>query len=155
MGKRLNFTFEEFFKSDEAKKLGLDNTTKNPTYLNNWMNLVHFVLQPVRDKIVKNKIGSCLIICGAFRCPELVRIKGWSKTGHPQGECADLKVPQVSSEKLFYFIKDMIVKKEIDVDQLIWEKDSNCVHVGYRGTSNRNQVMIRTIINGKFDYKVV
>ena len=155
MGKRLNFTFEEFFKSDEAKKLGLDNTTKNPEYLNNWMNLVHFVLQPIRDKVVKTNLGTCLIICGAFRCLELVIKKGWSKQGHPSGECADIKVPNVPCERLFNFIREMIKLGEIEVDQLIWEKDSNCIHIGYRGRRNRKQIMIRTIENNKFKYVYV
>lgn len=152
MAKKLNFTFQEFFKSDEANKLGLSNTTSNPVHLNNWMNLVHFCLQPIRDKIVNTKLGSSLIICGAFRCAKLVQIKGWAKTGHPDGECADLKVNGVSSEKLFRFIHQMFLNKEIEYDQLIWEKDSNCVHIGYRGDNNRKQTMIRSLLNGKYIY---
>ena len=56
MGKILNFTFEEFFNSDIAKAKGINNTTSNPKHLNNWMNLVHFVLQPIRNKVVSSKL---------------------------------------------------------------------------------------------------
>lgn len=152
MSKVLNFTFQEFFKSDEAKRLGLANTTTNPVHLNNWMNLVVFCLQPIRNKIVSSKLGPYLNIEGAFRCAKLVEIKHWSKTGHPDGECADLSVPGVSSEKLFYFIYDMKKKNEIDYDQLIWEKDTNCVHIGYRGDKCRHQTMIRTVKSGQYIY---
>ena len=40
MSKKLNFTFQEFFNSDIAKINNIDNTTCNPIYLTNWMNLV-------------------------------------------------------------------------------------------------------------------
>ena len=56
------------------------------------MNLVHFVLQPIRDKVVSSKLGTCLRIVGAYRSPKLVLVLGSAKTGHPDGECADLVV---------------------------------------------------------------
>ena len=155
MGKILNFTFEEFFNSDIAKAKGINNTTSNPKHLNNWMNLVHFVLQPIRNKVVSSKLGTCLKVVGAYRSPKLVLALGSAKTGHPDGECADLVVPGITQEKLFNFIIDMYKNKEIEYDQLIWEKDSNCVHIGYRGTQNRKQTMIRTKVGGKYHYENV
>lgn len=148
MAKKLNFTFKEFFNSDEAKKRGINNTTINPEYLTNWMNLVVFCLQPIRDKL-----GKPVNITSGFRSPDLVNVLKSSKTGHPQGCCADLSVKGMSKQELFNFIKDMIKNKEIEVDQLILEYDNNCVHIGYRTTTNRNQVLTRTKVNGKYKYE--
>lgn len=150
MAKKLNFTYKEFFKSDEAKRRNIDNTTTNPEYLTNWMNLVVFCLQPIR-----NKLNKPINITGAFRSSKLVDALKSSKTGHPQGQCADLSVDGMSKKELFDFIKDMIKNKEIEVDQLILELDSNCVHIGYKTTVNRNQVLIRTKVNGKYKYENV
>lgn len=148
--KRLNFTFEEFFHSDIAKKNNINNTTTNPTYLNNWMNLVVYCLQPIRDKLDKP-----IIITGAYRCPKLVKILNSSTTGHPQGECADIKATDLTQKQLFEFIIDMFKNGEIEYDQLIWEKDSNCIHIGYRGKNNRKQTMIRDIVKGSYVYKTI
>lgn len=152
MSKKLNFTFEEFFKSDIAKKNNINNTTSNPKHLNNWMNLVVFCLQPIRDKLVSSKKSSCLNITGAFRSPQLVKFLGSETTGHPDGECADLSAPNMTQLDLFHFIIKMIKNNEIEVDQLIYEYDTNCVHIGYRTTSNRHQIMTRKIVNGKYIY---
>lgn len=153
MGNKLNFTFEEFFKSDIAKANGIDNTTKDPRHLNNWMNLVCYCLQPIRDHIVNSKLGTCLIIEGAYRCPKLVNILKSSKTGHPDGECADIRVPNLSQEKLFTIIVDMFKSGKIEYDQLIWEKDSNCIHIGYRGPNNRKETLIRTKDSSGYHYQ--
>ncbi len=147
MAKKLNFTFQECFKSDIAKAYGINNTTSNPEYLNNWMNLVVYCLQPIRDKL-----GKPMNITGAFRSPKLVEKLKSSTTGHPQCQCADLSVNGMTQEQLFNFIKDMYKNGEIEYDQLIWEKDSNCVHIGYKTTVNRHQTMIRDKINGKYIY---
>lgn len=147
MSKKLNFTFQEFFNSDIAKINNIDNTTCNPIYLTNWMNLVVYCLQPIRDKL-----GKPITITGAYRSPKLVEKLKSSTTGHPQGQCADLAVTGLSQENLFNFIIEMYKNKEIEYDQLIWEKDSNCVHIGYKTSGNRCQTMVRDKINGKYIY---
>mgnify|MGYP006898260403 CR=1 FL=1 len=53
-------------------------------------------------------------------------------------------------------IKELAYSKsyENDFDQIIWEQDSNCVHLGYRHGNNRKQVLIRyKDRNGKLVYK--
>lgn len=150
MTKKLNFTFQEFFNSDIAKKYGINNTTTNPVHLTNWMNLVVFCLQPIR-----NKLGKPINITGAFRSTALVKKLNSATTGHPDGECADMTVNGMTQKALFYFIIDMYKNGEIEYDQLIWEQDSNCVHIGYRLSGNRKQTMIRKIVNGKYVYENV
>ena len=92
------------------------------------------------------------ILTGADRSPKLVEKLKSSTTGHPQGQCADLAVTGLSQENLFNFIIEMYKNKEIEYDQLIWEKDSNCVHIGYKTSGNRCQTMVRDKINGRYIY---
>lgn len=156
-----NFSYEEFFKSEYADKLKINNTTNNPRILTNWMRLVMCGLQPIRNEVVKVQPSAFMIITGAFRHQELIKkvfsVYGivMSNTGHPDGECADIVISGPSGnwtcEKTFNFILQMLKKKLIELDQLIWEKDSNCIHVGYRHRANRNQVLIRTK-NSKGDF---
>ena len=49
-------------------------------------------------------------------------------------------------------IKALIKAGLIEVDQLIYEYDTNCCHVGYRAGNNRKQIMIRKRVSNKLVY---
>ncbi len=149
----LYFSFFELFKSDEAKKHGWDNTTSDPKILTNLMNLTWYLLNPIRNEIFKKyRVG--LGLTGGFRCEKLREFLKASKTGHPNGECADLKCAALTAKQLFYFIYDLAKKGLIEYDQLILEHNAtgDCVHIGYRKDACRHQTMVRTIVNGEFVY---
>lgn len=149
MTKKLNFTFQEFFDSETAKKNKIDNSTSNPIYLTNWMNLVVFCLQPIREKLNK-----ALNIVSAYRCEKLNLIVGGSNTSqHSNGMAADLSAKSMTKKELFEFIINMYKNNEIEFDQLIWEQDSNCVHISYNTAGNRKQILIRYKLNGKLVYE--
>lgn len=46
--KELNFTFAEFFRSDYAKRLGINNVTSDPKILTTIMTTICCLLQPIR-----------------------------------------------------------------------------------------------------------
>lgn len=152
----LYFNFSELFKSEIAQKNGWDNTTSNAKILTNLMNLTWYILNPIRIEIYKKyKVG--LNIESAYRCEKLRAYLGASKTGHPDGECADLKCSAMTSVQLFEFIRNMAKQRIIEYDQLILEHNTNdtCLHIGYRKGACRHETMIRSIINGNYVYKKV
>ncbi len=176
----LNFTFAEFFRSDYAKRLDVDNVTSDPKILTTIMTTVCCLLQPIRmlcnmfdivtpdndlnpyktyELIKLSKVTNIgLNLTGGFRsktliekCKKLLGIT-MASTGHPDGECADLNRPGWTNLKLFCVLKALHKAGYLDFDQLIYEYDTNCCHVGYRGKKNRNQIMIRKVVNKKLVY---
>lgn len=179
---KLNFTFEEFFNSDYAKQLGVSNITSDPKILNNIMTTICCLLQPIRSlcnlytieitgtpdpkrnyplikRFKPDNVG--ITITGGYRSQALINACKtklgviMSKTGHPDGQCADLKRAPWTNLTLFCVLKALHKEGLISVDQLIYEYDTNCCHVGYKATGNREQIMIRKKINGKLVYGTV
>lgn len=131
----LNFTMSELIHSDIAIKHNINNMP-DINSLDNMLNLIVYCLQPIRDKL-----GKPITITSGYRCSRLVEILKSSKTGHPQGQCADLKVNGMTQQSLFDFIR----KSGIEYDQLILEDnaDGYCVHIGYRKGNNRRETLLR------------
>lgn len=79
------FTIEELCKSETAERLGIDNTPSEEIV----KNLTYFgekILDPLRESW-----GSAIIVNSGFRCPELNKAVGGSKTSvHPLGWAVDL-----------------------------------------------------------------
>lgn len=145
---KLYFDFEnDLFNSATAKARGIKNTTSDPIILTHLMQLVFYCLNPFRTWLNKPVIVEC-----AYRCDQLNTILGGASTGHPQGYCADIRVNGMPQEQLFHKFIECIKSGIVEVDQLIWEKDSNCLHVGYRHNNNRHQIKVRTKVNNKFIY---
>lgn len=178
--KELNFTFAEFFRSDYAKRLGINNVTSDPKILTTIMTTICCLLQPIRAlcnmfdivttdndlnpyknyelKRLAKPTNIGINLEGGFRSKDLIAkcksVLGvvMASTGHPDGECADLSRPSWTNLKLFCVIKALHKAGYIEFDQLIYEYDTNCCHVGYRGKNNRNQIMIRKVVNHKLVY---
>lgn len=151
MADKLFFDFvNDMFNSDTAKSNGINNTTNNPQILTNLLYLIWYLLNPLRILL-----GVPIIVECAYRCHALNVILGGSSTGHPQGYCADISVNGWSQEKLFKKIVEQVKAGKItEFDQIIWEQDSNCVHLGYRHGNNRKQILIRyKDKDGKLVYK--
>ena len=149
MTEKLYFDFEnDLFNSATAKRKGINNTTNNPKILSRLMYLTWYLLNPLRVLI-----GLPIIVVCAYRCPDLNAIFKGAKTGHPEGYCADIMVNGWTQEKLFNTILNIIKSKKItEFDQIIWEKDTNCIHVSYRHGNNRKEVLIRTCTKGVYLY---
>lgn len=130
-----NFSLYEFTDSPTAKKLGINNLPGNEE-IKNIILLTVNLLQPARDEF-----GKVIKINSGYRCPELNREIGGSKTSqHLKGQAADLN--SEDNAKLW----DILSK--LDFTQLIWYYDDSkkngkpCpdfIHVGYNKDNLKKQ----------------
>jgi uncharacterized protein YcbK (DUF882 family) len=126
------FTIAELCKSDTAVRKNIDNSPTSEI-INNLEQLVRYILDPLREKY-----GKPIRVNGAYRCPELNKAVGGSKTSqHMKGLAADITVgSSTQNKKLFQLIIDM----DLPYDQLIDEKNFRWIHVSY--TKNpRKQIL--------------
>lgn len=144
-----NFTLSEFVKSQQAERLGIDNTPPQ-VVINNLKQLVVNVLQPVRMHY-----GKTMVVSSGYRSPALNKAVGGSKTSdHMTGCAADIEVPGVSNYDLAVYIRD-----NLPFTQVILEfytpgiPDSGWVHVSYDEEDLKKQVLTAARINGKTVYQ--
>ena len=123
------FTNKELTESGTAKRLGI----KNEPTKEQWTNLFAIrdnVLNPLREKF-----GKPIKITSGFRCPELKKAVGGKPTSqHTKGEAVDI----VADDNKALFD---LIKSNFDFDQLLNEHDYSWIHVSYRKSGNRNQVL--------------
>ena len=125
----LNFTISELIKSDTAEKNGINNTP-DINSLDNLLELIFYVLQPLRDKLKKP-----IVITSGFRSVKVNKLVGGvDNSQHLYGQAADITVNGMSAAQLFDFVKN----SGIEYDQCINEYNS-WVHVSYNKGHNRKQ----------------
>ena len=128
------FTFNELYHSDTAIKHGIDNTPTPEARLN-LLKLRENILNPAREKL-----GSAIWINSGYRSPELNShpdIKGSSTSDHMTGCAADLDThSKKKNQELFAILVEMG-----NFDQLIWENGGEWIHVSYRQSGNRGQIL--------------
>lgn len=125
----LNFTISELVKSDTAEKNGINNTP-DINSLDNLLELIFYVLQPLRDKLKKP-----IVITSGFRSVKVnALVGGVSNSQHLYGQAADITVSGMSTAQLFDFVKN----SGIEYDQCINEYNS-WVHISYNKGHNRKQ----------------
>ena len=144
----VNFSLQEFTKSQTAIRQGLDNTP-GEEHLANAKELFANVVQPVR-----NKFGVTVINSG-YRGPALNEaVGGSSKSQHCKGQAVDIECPGTPNYDVAKWIED-----NLEFDQLILEfytpgiPDSGWVHVSYNSEENRKSVLTALKENGKTVYK--
>lgn len=134
-----NFTLEELTYSSTAKKYGIDNTPNN-SELNSLRELCEAILQPIR-----NKYGKSIVVSSGYRNLRLNKlVKGSPTSQHVKGEAADIHTvsdTKSDNKKLFDLIKDMVLKGEIYVGQLINEYDYNWIHISLPNNKHKNQIL--------------
>ena len=125
----LNFTISVLCKSDTAERHGLKNTP-DINSLDNLLELIFYVLQPIREVLKKP-----MIITSGFRSVEVNKLVGGvGNSQHLYGQAADFVVNDMSPAQVVEFIK----KSGIEYDQLLNEYDQ-WVHVSYNKGHNRRQ----------------
>lgn len=127
------FTISELCDSEKAVEFKIENKS-TPEIDKRLEALVDNVLDPLRTWY-----GKPINVSSGYRCPELNRIVGGSKTSqHMKGEAADITVySRTENKKLFDYIKD-----NLPYDQLIDEHDLAWVHVSFKADGvNRKQVL--------------
>ena len=145
-----NLTLDEATKSATAIKNGISNKPSGE-HLSNLMAIAQNVFQPVRDHF-----GKPIAITSGYRSQALNDlIGGASGSQHSKGEALDLDADVfggLENYQLFHYIKDNLA-----FDQLIWEfgddENPDWVHVSYKATGNRGEVLMCVKQNGKTIYK--
>ena len=126
------FTIKELCNSIEAKKRGIDNSP-NSVIIRHLNLLVHFILDPLREKY-----GKPITVSSGYRCQELNKIIGGSKNSqHMKGLAADITVGSVFENKKLF---NLIIKLDLPFDQLIDENNYKWVHVSY-SAKPRKQIL--------------
>ena len=127
----LNFTISELIKSDAAAKNNINNMPDLKS-LDNLLNLIFYVLQPLRDKVQRP-----IIISSGYRCEKVNRLVGGkSNSQHLIGRAADFKIQGMTIQAAIDFIK----RSGIEFDQLINEYD-RWVHISFSKGNNRKQIL--------------
>jgi uncharacterized protein YcbK (DUF882 family) len=123
------FTIKELCKSYTATSHGITNSPSKEIE-HNLEELVYFILDPLREAY-----GKPIKVNSGYRCPELNKIVGGSKTSqHVKGYAADISVGNKSeNERLFNLIQEL----NLPFDQLIDEKNFSWVHVSYNQTPRK------------------
>jgi hypothetical protein len=128
-----NFTLEEMVSSETARSRKISNTP-SPEVLASLQLLVDNVLQPVRDLY-----GKTVHVNSGYRSVALNKAVGGAENSqHIQGRAADISVGGKAENKALF---DLICRSGIRFDQLIDEYDYRWVHVSYRESGNRQQVL--------------
>jgi len=131
-----NFRYYEFFKSHTAKRLRINNYTKNPKIIFNIELLATFVLQPIRDHF-----GPIKVLSG-YRCPELNKAIGGSPTSnHILGQAADIE-PFDKDISLIDIIE--FISRNLQFRNCILEyPPGGWIHIDYRENDNLNLIKLK------------
>lgn len=126
------FTIKELCKSSTATAKGIDNSP-NSEIVKNLEQLIDNILDPLRERY-----GKPITVNSGYRCPELNKAVGGSKTSHHmKGLAADITVGSPKKNKVLF---DLIKEMDLPFDQLIDEKNLSWVHVSY-STKPRKQIL--------------
>ena len=127
----LNFTISELIKSDTADKNNISNTP-DINSLDNMLELIFYVLQPLREKL-----GKPMIITSGYRNSQVNKLVGGaSNSGHTKGQAVDFVVNGMTPAKVCEFIKN----SGVEYDQCINEYNQ-WTHISYNKGKNRKQIL--------------
>lgn len=115
------FTINELCRSSTASLRGIDNTPTEEIK-RNLTTLVDRVLDPLREAW-----GKPLVISSGYRCPELNKAVGGSRTSHHmRGMAADLDTGnRVENRKLY----QLVLSLNLPFTQLIDERNFDWIHI--------------------------
>ena len=129
-----NFTLEEMIYSSTASKKKIENFP-NREALNNLRTLCEKILQPIRSKF-----AFPIKITSGYRSQGLNEaLGGVPSSQHIKGEAADIKASNM--KELWSLMLEMIRNKEIEVGQLIDEKNLSWIHVSLPDARHRNHIL--------------
>lgn len=137
------FTIEELCQSETADLYNIDNTPSDDIIVHLKM-LIDF-LNPIREEW-----GSAIIVTSGYRCPELNKLVGGSKTSvHKIGFAVDIVPKNGDIEKFKDFILDYFQSNNISWDQLLLEysKTSEWIHIGLYNNYLQQRRQIKYLYN--------
>ena len=143
-----SFTLNELTKSQEATRLGIDNTPSEE-HIKNLKILCEKILQPIRDFY-----GMPVSVSSGYRSAALCETVGSSsKSQHTKGQAADFEIFGVHNKE----VSDWIVQN-LDYDQCILEfwnpedPNSGWIHCSYNDEGNRKQYLRASKFLGRIVY---
>ncbi len=126
---QLNFTLQELCKSETAVKNKIANIP-NLEQSNNLMNLIYFILQPVR-----NKYGAIQVNSG-FRSKELNKLVGGvTNSNHLTGSAADIMPLKATFKDVYEYITMVLDYDECYIESN--KQGTKWLHVAFRKDGNR------------------
>ena len=126
---KLNFSISELVQSETAILHNINNMPDIDS-LDNMLDLIYYVLQPIRDRLKKP-----MIITSGYRCHKVNELLNGSKTSqHLKGQAADFIVPGMAVDDVIQFIRNSY----IEYDQLLNEYDK-WIHISFDKGNNRQQ----------------
>lgn len=126
---KLNFSISELIKSETANLHNINNMP-DINSLDNMLDLIYYVLQPIRDRLKKP-----MVITSGYRCKRVNELLNGSKTSqHCKGQAVDFVVPGMAVDEVIQFIRNSYIQ----YDQLINEYDK-WIHISYEKDNNRQQ----------------
>ena len=127
------FTVAELCHSRTATEQGIDNTPP-PDVKVRLIALITNCLDPIREIW-----GAPVIVNSGFRTPTLNKaVGGASGSQHMKGEAADITVGSPEKNRQLF---SMIQAAGIPFDQLIDEKNYAWLHISWKASGNRGQVL--------------
>ena len=127
----LNFKMSELIYSDTAVRNNINNMP-DINSMDCMLDLIHYCLQPIRNKLAKP-----MIISSGYRNSQVNKLVGGVATSqHTKGQAVDFIVKGMTVKEIIEFIK----KSGIEYDQLINEYDE-WVHISFVKNKNRKQVL--------------
>lgn len=131
-----SFTLEEFYHSDTALRLGINNTP-GENDVENIKKLVHEVLQPLRDYF-----SLPVVIRSGYRSVPLNHaVGGEVKSQHLRGQAADITINGIGNDVIWQYIVD-----NIPFDQVILEHapahntQLGWIHVSYSDVLRKDAI---------------
>lgn len=125
-----NFKLEEFYYSETASQLKIDNTPDIAAVIN-ITRLCDNVMQKIREHF-----NAPVFISSAYRCEALNNALGGVKNSqHLCGQAADFTVSGYSVMQVFQWCKE-----NLEFDQLIIEKNL-WIHISFNYFKNRHDVL--------------
>lgn len=136
MEKKSYFTIEEICRSSVAKQHNINNVPDEPEILNN----INYLIENL--DALREAWGASVIVSSGYRCPELNKLVGGSKTSsHQTGFAADIQPKSMDDfDKFSAFCREYF--KHHDFDQLILEQvgNSKWIHISF-DPKNRKQFL--------------
>lgn len=126
------FKFIEMIRSAKADEFSIDNFPKDCDVIDN----IIFTMECL-DKI-RDEYGLPLYISSGYRCPELnKKVGGKEKSQHLKGQAADVNLGSVEKNRAFF----NWCQFNADFDQLIDESNYQWVHISFKKSGNRKQIL--------------
>lgn len=134
-----HFSLAELTASAKAAALGDDNTP-TPAHMANLK-----VLAAGLEEVRRVCGGRPMTITSGYRNPRVNRAVGGVPTSaHALGLAADFFVPGLKTRAVAQMLAQAVRDDDIEVDQVIWEKSRNIVHVSFDPRA-RGQVLTQAL----------